>query len=175
MGLIALATAIGTQLAIAAALLHILGHGLAKATAFCGAGRVLQLTGSPDIDAVRGLAARQPALASTFGLSVVALLGFPPFSLFASELSIARSGLAAHSGWLIAAAFALILVAFVAITRHATAMLLGAPTTTVNDAPIPATSLTPMALALAAVTLLGLFLGPLQPLLDAAAVIAGGH
>jgi hydrogenase-4 component F len=182
MGLIALATAIGTQLALAAALLHILGHGLAKATAFCSAGRVLQLTASPHIDAVRGLAARQPALAATFGLSIVALLGFPPFSLFASELGIARSGLTAHSGWLIAVAFALTLIAFVAITRHASAILLGTPTTTPTPTTpaagvvaTPATILAPLTLGLVAVAVLGLFLGPLQPLLDAAAVIAGGH
>jgi hydrogenase-4 component F len=175
MGLIALATAIGTELAVAAALLHILGHGLAKAVAFCSAGRILQLTGSADIDAVRGLAVRQPALATTFGLSLVALLGFPPFSLFASELGIARSGFSSGGGWLIAVAFTLVLVAFVAIIRHATSMLLGSPATAVDASATPAISLAPLALGLAVVAVLGLFLGPLRPLLDAAATIAGGR
>jgi len=175
MGLVALATAIGTELALAAALLHILGHGLAKAAAFCSAGRILHLTGSPDIDAVRGLAARQPALATTFGLSLVALLGFPPFSLFASELGLARAGLLAGSGWVIAVAFTLILVAFVAIARHATAMLLGAPTTPMAASTTPSTGLAPMVLGLTCVAVIGMFLGPLQPLLAAAAATAGGR
>ncbi|HEY4992266.1 MAG TPA: proton-conducting transporter membrane subunit, partial [Nakamurella sp.] len=57
MGLLALGAAIGSPLAIAAVLLHILGHGLAKSVLFLGAGRVLQVTGTSQIDGVRGLAA----------------------------------------------------------------------------------------------------------------------
>ena len=49
MGLIALGAAIGSPLAIAAVLLHILGHGLAKSVLFLAAGQILQLTGyQPD-------------------------------------------------------------------------------------------------------------------------------
>src|SRR5690606_20730664 len=59
MGLIALGTAAGTQVAVTAVLLHILGHGLVKAVVFLGAGRVQQTTGSSLIEDVRGLVARQ--------------------------------------------------------------------------------------------------------------------
>ena len=90
MGLLALGAAIGGPLAVAAVLLHILGHGLAKSVLFLGAGRVLQLTGTSRIDHVRGLAARDPVLAGCLGFGVLAIIGFPPFSLFASELGIAR-------------------------------------------------------------------------------------
>lgn len=174
MGLIALGTAFGVKIAIAAALLHILGHGLAKAVAFCAVGHILHTTGSPEIEAVRGLAARQPALAATFGLSLIALLGLPPFSLFASELGIARGGLATRHGWAVAVAFALILLAFTAIARHAAAMLLGPP-------PSPSPSPRPKGLivlscGLAVAAVLGIYLGPLAQLLDAAAtIVAGGH
>ena len=41
MGLVVIGLAIGTPLAIAASLLHILGHGLGKAVLFCGAGQIL--------------------------------------------------------------------------------------------------------------------------------------
>ena len=92
MGLIALGTAIGGRLALAAVLLHILGHGLAKAVAFCGAGQLLHRVGSPLISAVRGAIATAPATAALFGLAAVALLGLPPFALFASELALARAG-----------------------------------------------------------------------------------
>jgi hydrogenase-4 component F len=174
MGLIALGAAVGVKLALAAALLHILGHGLAKAVAFCTAGRILTVTGSPTIDTVRGLAGQQPALAATFGISLIALLGLPPFSLFSSELGIARGGLATGSGWAIAIAFTLILIAAIAITRHLTGMLLGPP-------PSPRTAsgargLTILGFGLALAAVLGLYLGPLQRVLDAAATIAaGGH
>ncbi|RQX09260.1 proton-conducting transporter membrane subunit, partial [Micromonospora inaquosa] len=127
MGLVALGTAIGSRLAITAVLLHILGHGLGKAVAFCGAGQLLTTTGSTRIAAVRGLAGRHPALAGSLGLALLALLGLPPFSLFASELGIARAGLAAGHGWAIAVAFALVLISFAALARHGAGMLLGPP------------------------------------------------
>ncbi|HEU4425632.1 MAG TPA: proton-conducting transporter membrane subunit [Pilimelia sp.] len=181
MGLVALGTAIGSRLAVAAALLHVLGHGLAKAALFCGAGQILHTTGSPRIDAVRGLTSYRPALAATFGLGLLAIGGLPPFSLFASELAIARAGLATGHGWAIAAAFTLALIAYAALARHGTAMLLGTPG---DDPPSPPGSgmaatrtrvaLAPLALALMAAAALGLTLGPLDTLLHTAAAIITG-
>jgi hydrogenase-4 component F len=184
MGFVALGTAIGSPLALAAALLHVLGHGLAKAALFCGAGQILHATGSAGIDAVRGLTARRPALAASFALGLLAILGLPPFSLFASELGIARAGLAAGYGWAVAAAFALALVAYAALARHGAAMLLGAPdpmpatastsAVTTTTSPAGTTAVVPLAMALAAAAALGVTLGPLDGLLDdAAAVITG--
>jgi hydrogenase-4 component F len=177
MGLIALGTAFGVKLAIAAALLHILGHGLAKAVAFCSAGHVLYTTGSSEIDQVGGLATRQPALAATFGVSLVALLGLPPFSLFASELGVARAGLGTGHGWAVAIAFTLTLVAFAAIARHATKMLLGSPlppSPRPNGTHARPAGLIFLACGLAAAALLGVYLGPLGQLLDAAATVVAG-
>ena len=172
MGLIALATAFGTRLAVAAALLHILGHGLAKGVAFCSAGRILVATGSQRIDDVRGLAAGHPGLAATFGIGLVALMGFPPFSLFASELGIARTGLSSGHGWAVGIAFTMVLIAFAAIARSTTAMLLG-------PAPRRATrersgGLVFLTTGLIAAAVLGTTLGPLRQLLDAAAIVVVG-
>jgi hydrogenase-4 component F len=172
MGLVALGTAIGGKIALAAVLLHILGHGLVKSVAFCGAGRILHLSGSSSIAVTRGLVARAPALAAYFGLALVALLGMPPFSLFASELGIARAGFGAGFGWAIAAAFLLLLVAFAAIARNAAAMLLGPGG---DAAPASRSGWTPLALGLAAAAALGVWLGPLKELLESAAAIAGGQ
>ena len=128
MGLLALGAAIGSPLAIAAVLLHILGHGLAKSVLFLSAGRILQLTGTSRIDQVRGLAARDPVLAGCLGFGVLAIIAFPPFSLFASELGIATAGFAAGLGWATAAALVLVLVIAAALVGHTSRMLLGAPT-----------------------------------------------
>src|SRR5439155_18454737 len=84
MGLIALAAAIGTHLAVAALLLHMAGHGLAKTVAFLSSGHILHRHHSSQITDVRALATRMPSLAGLFGLAVLALLGFPPAPLFAS-------------------------------------------------------------------------------------------
>jgi hydrogenase-4 component F len=180
MGLIALGTAFGVKLAIAAVLLHILGHGLVKSTAFCASGQVLHATGSPDIAAVRALATREPGLAGAFGISLVAMLGLPPFSLFASELGVARAGFASGQGWAVAVAFTLMLVAFVAIARHGARMLLGPPAPATAPPPLPphpgrGRGLVWLGIGLAAAAVLGLYLGPLGDVLAAATVVAGGR
>ncbi|WP_217562076.1 proton-conducting transporter membrane subunit [Streptomyces sp. GbtcB6] len=173
MSLIALAAAIGSPLALSAALLHIAGHGLAKSVAFCASGRMLQLTGTSRIGRVRGLIAQVPWLGGAFGLAVAALLGFPPFSLFASELGIARAGFAAGGGlgWAMAAALSLILAAFAALAARTARMLLG-PETPGEESP---SALWPLLLGLAACAALGIATGPLTDLLHAAAHAIGGH
>ncbi len=126
LGLVALGAAIGGPLALAASLLHVLGHGIAKAVLFLGAGRVQQVTGTSRVDGVRGLGARHPVLAGCVGAGVLALIGLPPFSLFASELGIVRAGFAAGMGWVTAAALVLVLVIAAAVLGHTSGMLLGA-------------------------------------------------
>ncbi|WP_234468913.1 proton-conducting transporter membrane subunit [Streptomyces sp. MBT62] len=169
MSLIALATAIGSPLALSAALLHIAGHGLAKATAFCASGQILHLRGTTKIGRVRGLLAQAPWLGTLFGLAVVALLGFPPFSLFASELGIARAGFAAGAGlgWATATALLLVLVAFAALATRAARMLLG-PGEPTGESP---SALWPLAAGLAACAALGIATGPLGDLLTQAAAV----
>jgi hydrogenase-4 component F len=178
MGLVAFGTAIGGPIAMAAVLLHVLGHGLTKAVAFCTAGRILQHTGTSRITAATGLAARLPTAAALFGLAVVALLGLPPFSLFASELGIARAGFAAGYGWAVAAAVTLLVLAFVAIARHTATMLLGQPADAgapvVTAAPARPIGWLPLLAGLAAAALLGIWLGPLSHLISNAAAIAAG-
>jgi len=177
MGLIALAAAIGTRLAIAALLLHMAGHGLAKTVAFLSSGHILHRHAGSRIADVRALATRMPLLAGLFGLAVLALLGFPPAALFASELGIAHAGADAGMSWATAAAFVFVVVAFAAITAHTGRMLLGPPPAAAADgtAPAvfaPATAL-PLVAGLLGVVALGITLGPVAGLLQAAASTVG--
>ncbi|WP_406391199.1 proton-conducting transporter membrane subunit [Streptomyces sp. NBC_00882] len=169
MSLIALAAAIGSPLALAAGLLHIAGHGLAKATAFCASGHILHLRRTSKIGRVRGLLAQAPWLGALFGLAVVALLGFPPFSLFASELGIARAGFAAGAGlgWVMTAALLLVLIAFAALAIRTARMLLGPGEPTVESP----SAVWPLALGLVACAALGVTAGPLGDLLTQAAAV----
>jgi hydrogenase-4 component F len=177
MGLIALGAAVGSRLAIAAILLHMAGHGLAKAVAFLSSGHILHRYHSSEISSVRGLAATAPALAVTFGLAIAALLGFPPAAVFVSELGIARAGANANLSWAIAIAFVLALLAFAAITAATGRMLLGPPDTTtstpVGARTVSPTVIAPLLLGLLAVAALGISTGPLAGLLDHAASIIG--
>ena len=173
MGLIALGAAAGGPLALAAVLLHMLGHGLVKGSLFVSAGRMLQVTGTSRIDGVRGLASRVPLLAGCAGAGVLALAGFPPFSVFASEMGIIRAGFSASLGWVFAIALALMLVITAALFGHTSRMLLGAGPGVTHPAGDAAggtvAGLAPAVAALAACAVLGVYAGPLTTLLHSAA------
>ncbi len=176
MGLLALGAAAGGPAAAAAVLLHVLGHGLAKSVLFLGAGRLLQLSGTSRIDEIRGLAGSSPLLAGCLGAGVLALVGLPPFSIFASELGIARAGFGSGSaavGWATAAALLLVVVIGAALIGHTSRMLLGDATDAPGAATAPPaaarTSAAALVLGLLAAATLGISTGPLTALLTAAA------
>jgi hydrogenase-4 component F len=127
-GLLALGAAAGGRLALGAVLLHMLGHGLVKATLFLGSGHIAHTTGTSRIELVSGLALRSPVLAGCFGAGVLALIGLPPFSVFASEFGIARAGFATGLGPVTATALVLVLIIAAALIGHTSRMLLTAPT-----------------------------------------------
>jgi hydrogenase-4 component F len=173
LGLVALGAAIGSPLALAAVLLHILGHGLAKATLFLGAGRILQVTGTSRIDGVRGLAVHHPVLAGGVGFGILALIGLPPFSVFASELGLVRAGFAAGMGWVTTTALVLVLIIAAALVTHTSKMLLGAapdgPGTATGTRRLPLPTALALIGGLAACAALGVAAGPLATLLHLAA------
>ena len=169
MGLIALGAAAGIPLAIAAVLLHILGHGLAKSVLFLTSGEIMAAEGTSQIDGVRTLLARRPALGGVFGVGLVALLGLPPFSLFSSELLMARAEFEVGLGWAAVAAIVAMVVIFVAVVGHARHMLLGPSSTTVPLAPPPRWVAAPLIGGLVVCGLIGVFAWPLSSLLQAAA------
>jgi hydrogenase-4 component F len=175
MGLIALGTAVGSPLAVAAALFHMLGHGVVKAVMFCSSGEILFLDGTTEIAGVRGLLARRrPVVGVGFGLGLVALLGLPPFSLFASELAMFRSGIAEGLGWAVAAAVALALVVFVAAIDHARHMLLGEPAGPDERHRTSVAAAVPIVAGLVVVAALGVSIWPIEGLLRAAASVVTG-
>jgi hydrogenase-4 component F len=175
MGLIALGAAVGTPIAIAAVLLHVLGHGIGKAVLFCTSGEILLDNGSTQISAVHGLLARRGGVGTIFGVGLLALLGLPPFSLFASELAIVRAGIDEGLAWVVAAALLLVLVIFAAILRHALPILLGDPG---DDPPVSHRSrggvLVPLTLGLIVVAALGVSIWPIEQLLHSAAATVTG-
>ncbi|MHB1166720.1 MAG: proton-conducting transporter transmembrane domain-containing protein [Candidatus Nanopelagicales bacterium] len=181
MGIIALAAAIGGPLAISAALLHMLGHGLAKSSTFVVSGRILDVEGTAQISRIHGLLARRPGVAIPFLAGTAALLGMPPFVLFFTEVAIVIAGFQRGLGWVMAVAIVLLLVAFVGIARHASDMSFGtgrdddARTGSAEDRDRswhgPAA---PIALALLAAVVIGLLAGPLSTLLAEAAAALGG-
>ncbi len=169
MGLIALGAAAGTTLAIAAVLLHILGHGLAKAVLFLASGEILLVEGTSEIEKVPALLSRRPVLGGIFGFGLVALLGLPPFSLFVSELNMIRAELDVGLGWAAGISLALMAVIFAAVMGHGRHLLLGGAGASGKPAATPGIVAIPLVGGLIACAVFGLSAWPLQSLLYAAA------
>jgi len=189
MGLMALAAAAGGQLALAALLLHVLGHGLVKSSMFVLAGRILHTDGTHTIGDVRGLLRRRPDLGVPFLAGGAALLGFPPFVTFFTEAAILLALWQRGLGWVAATALVLLLGVFAGLARHVLGMTVG-PADAVGHAvlPVHADDLeggadvptrhrdAPVALALGAAAVLGFLAYPLSGVLtDAVAALAGGR
>jgi len=174
MGLLAVGAAAGSPLAIAAVLLHVAGHGLGKTVLFLGSGEILRTEGTTQIAGVRGLLARRPVIGATFGLGLLALLGLPPFSLFASEVGIARAGFAGGLGWAVTVALVLALVVFAAVVVHGQQMLLGEASATGERHPTSMATAAPLVAGLVLCTALGVTVWPIDRLLHAAAAVAAG-
>ena len=171
-GLIALGVAIGSPLAVTAALLHMIGNGLAKSVAFSTSGEVLFLTGSTRISDVRGLLTRDRFVGTTFALSLVALAGLPPFSILASEIALFRSGIDDGLTWVLAIALGLMLVVFIALAIHGLNMMTGDADVGVEQ--IHTTTLTakvPLVAGLIVAAATGVTIWPISHLLDAAAEV----
>ncbi|GGX87468.1 proton-conducting transporter transmembrane domain-containing protein [Streptomyces hiroshimensis] len=178
MSLIALGAAVGSPLALSAVLLHMAGHGLAKTVAFCASGHIARLCGTTRIGRIRGLLAHAPCLGTAFAAAVIALLGFPPFGLFASELGLFRAGFLSGPRWAVAAALVLMLIAFAALAARTSRMLLGPPPGEDDEeepVPLGADAAAPLVAGLAACAALGVTTGPLTALLTEAGEIIGGH
>jgi hydrogenase-4 component F len=176
MGLLALAAAAGGTVAIAAALLHVLGHGLAKSSLFVVSGRILAAEGTTQVAQIRGLLARRPSVAVPYLAGMAALLGLPPFSLFFTEVAIVFAGFQRGLGWAMAVASGLLLVLFAGLARLSAAMTLGGAAGE-PVAPVPPARhgpQIPLALALGTTAVIGFAAGPLPTLLTRAAMLLAG-
>ena len=90
-GIVALCLGFGGPLGIAAALLHCIFHGLAKALMFCLSGNVALRFKTSNLEKISGIVQVAPVTAVLLGAGLFALSGFPPFALFLSEVLTAVS------------------------------------------------------------------------------------
>ena len=180
MGIIALGVGSGTSLGLIAALLHMLGHGLVKAAMFVVAGRLVNITGSSRIADVTGLLRRRPDLGWPWLAGSAALLGFPPFVTFFTEVAILVALTQAGLWWAAAGAALLLLVAFIGIVRQVLGMAMGTPGPqpmtgdhAVVDDPPTRFRTVPLAIALISAAAVSFLALALIPILGAAATALG--
>ena len=173
MAIVAIAAAVGTRLAIAALMLHILAHGIAKALVFVASGAIQGAHGSTAIDAVRAVLAKAPLVGVAFATGLTVLLGFPPFAMFASEWGIARALAAEHLGWVLGVMLVLMAIAFTGLVRAGAAMILGAPESTPSRFAISRSTTAALTVGIGLSAVLCFSIGPLTNLLDATASALG--
>jgi hydrogenase-4 component F len=156
-GLICLGLTFGPA-GVFASLLHLLNHALAKSMSFLLAGRILARYQSPDVDRVTGLVRAMPVTGPLFAAGVLALMGLPPFGLFVSEFLLFRAGF--MSGHLAATSAAMLLagIGFIGLAGHLARMLHGAVPEGVAAGEQAWWALAPLAVSLAVMVVLGLFL-----------------
>src|SRR6186713_471283 len=124
MGLTTFAFGMGGPVATFAALLHMTVHSLTKSAIFFTVGHAAQKTGTQVIDDIRGLVTVSPTVGWGLMMGSLAILGMPPFGVFASEFLILTTAMREHA-W--ATPFLLIAlgVAFAAIFGKAQGMVFG--------------------------------------------------
>jgi hydrogenase-4 component F len=156
MGLVTFAFGMGGPVATFAAMLHMTVHSLTKSAIFFVVGHATQKTGTQMIDKIRGLNITNPTIGWGLMLGSLAILGMPPFGVFASEFMILTTAMRDHA-W--ATPFLLIAlgVAFAAVFSKAQGMVFG--DTTAQRLP-HSPALVPVFVHLALVLMLGLYMPP---------------
>jgi hydrogenase-4 component F len=156
MGLITFAFGMGGPIASFAGLLHMTVHSLTKSAIFFAVGHAAQKAGTQVMDEIRGLIKINPTVGWGLMLGAVAILGMPPFGVFASEFLILTTAMR-EQPW--ATPFLLIAlgVAFAAIFSKVQPMVFG--DTTAKRLPHPP-SLFPVFTHLMIVFVLGIYIPP---------------
>src|SRR6184192_4585388 len=156
MGIITFAFGMGGAIANFAALLHMTVHSLTKSAIFFAVGHAAQKTGTQLMDGIRGLITTSPLIGWGLVLGSLAILGMPPFGVFASEFLILTTAMR-DQPW--ATPFLLIAlgIAFAAVFSKVQPMVFGET----NAQRLPhRPALIPVFVHLALVLMLGLWIPP---------------
>jgi hydrogenase-4 component F len=156
MGIVTFAFGMGGPVANFAALLHMTVHSLTKSAIFFAAGHAAQKAGTQVMDDIRGLIVTSPRVGWGLMLGALAILGMPPFGVFASEFLILTTAMRDHV-WAAPILLLALGVAFGAIFSRVQAMVFGE--SSVKALP-HAPALLPVFAHLALVLLLGLWIPP---------------
>jgi formate hydrogenlyase subunit 3/multisubunit Na+/H+ antiporter MnhD subunit len=155
-GLTTFAFGIGGPTATYAGLLHMTVHSLVKSAIFFTVGHACQKTGTQLMANIQGLVKVSPLIGSGMLIGALAILGMPPFGVFASEFLIVTTAMR-ELPWSAPVLLLALAIAFASIFWRVQAMVFG-ETTAKPLAHSPA--LFPVFLHLALALLLGLYIPP---------------
>ncbi len=124
MGILAIGASIGSTVALAGVLLHVLAHAAAKGGAFLGAGGLVRAFATKDLRGIRSTLERVPFTGTLFVLAILGLSAVPPSGMFRSEFQIVQGGLASGTGAPAGVLVGLATLAFLGLGVAATRTLL---------------------------------------------------
>ncbi len=156
MGIITFAFGMGGAVANFAALLHMTVHSLTKSAIFFAVGHAAQKSGSQMMDDIRGLVTVSPTVGWGLMMGTLAILGMPPFGVFASEFLILTTAMQ-EQPWATPILLGALGIAFAAIFGRVQSMVFGEATA--QRLPHPP-ALLPVFVHLALVLMLGLYVPP---------------
>ena len=156
MGIITFAFGMGGPIASFAGLLHMTVHSLTKSAIFFAVGHAAQKAGTQLIDGIRGMITVSPVIGWGLALGSLAILGMPPFGVFASEFLILTSAMRDHP-WATPFLLVGLGVAFAAVFSKVQPMVFGEST----GARLPyRPAMVPVFVHLGLVLMLGLWIPP---------------
>jgi hydrogenase-4 component F len=154
MGLVTCAFGMGGPIATFAGLLHMTVHSLVKSSIFFTVGHASQKAGTQVMNEIRGLVKVNPTVGWGLMLGSLAILGMPPFGVFASEFLILTTAMREHV-WATPFLLLALGVAFASMLSRVVPMVFGE--TTVRRLPhTPA--MMPVFVHLALALMLGLYI-----------------
>ena len=156
MGIMTFAFGMGGPIASFAGLLHMTVHSLTKSAIFFAVGHATQKAGTQIMDHIRGLITISPAIGWGLALGSLAILGMPPFGVFASEFLILTTAMR-DQPWATPLLLLSLAVAFAAVFSKVQPMVFGE--TNVERLPHRPAML-PVFIHLAIVLMLGLWIPP---------------
>ena len=124
MGLMTFAFGLGGPLANFAGLLHMTVHSLVKSAIFFAVGHAAQTAKTQVMDEIRGLIKVSPTVGWGMILGSLAILGMPPFGVFASEFLILTTAMR-EQPWATPFLLVALGVAFAAVFRRVQPMVFG--------------------------------------------------
>ncbi len=156
MGLMTFAFGMSGPVATFAGLLHMTVHSLTKSAIFFTVGHAVQKAGTQVMDDIRGLARVSPAVGWGLMLGSLAILGMPPFGVFASEFLIITTAMR-EQPWATPFLLVALGVAFASVLGRVQPMVFG--DTALKALPHPP-ALVPVFVHLALSLMLGLYIPP---------------
>lgn len=175
MGILIFGVGLGGEAGFLAVVLQMFNHAMAKSTLFLASGNFVQNYRTKQMARIRGALHAAPFSGAVFLIAMLALIGAPPFSVFASEYALSAAGFAQGHPYATFLFLLLLAAMFGVMIYQAGRMLFGQPVR-VSAAKPSGWTTWPLLIPLTFVMVFGLFIPhSFQSLFHGAALVLEGR